>query len=122
MPLLDHFAPEFRRPGSWRSSHPAWATNMAQGLTQGRLPPFYRAEPNTQFGAVEIDVATIKNGTGGAAAPRPAAAPGWAAPEPALTATVNLATLDVVEVQVLYRGDEDELRAAVEIVSPSNKD
>lgn len=121
MPLLDHFAPDFRRPRSWRSFHTAWATNMAQGLNQGRLPPFYRAEPNTQFGSVEIDVATFKNGSG--SAPPPSAdRPVWSAPAPTLTATVNLTDVDVVEVRVLYRGDDEELKAAVEIVSPSNKD
>jgi hypothetical protein len=122
VPLLDHFAPDFRRLRSWRSFHSAWATNMAQRLNQGRLPPFYRAEPLTQIGAVEIDVATVKNGAGGAPPPAPAGGPTWSAPDPALTATVNLAAVDVVEVRVLYRGDDEELKAAVEIVSPSNKD
>ncbi len=122
MPLFDHFAPETRRPRSWRSFHSAWATNMAQRLNQGRLPPFYRAEPLTQFGTVEVDVATFKNGAGGDPAPAPAGGPAWSAPDPALTAVVNLAAVDVVEVRVLYRGDDEELKAAVEIVSPSNKD
>ena len=122
MPLLDHFAPEFRRLRSWRSFHSAWATNMAQRLNQGKLPRFYRAEPNTQFGAVEIDVAAFKNGTGRVPRPEPLGGATWTAPEPALTATVNLAALDVVEVRILYSGDEVELKAAVEIVSPSNKD
>jgi hypothetical protein len=95
---------------------------MAQRLNQGMLPQFYRAEPNTQFGAVEIGVATFKNGAAGVPRLEASGGPTWAAPEPTLTATVNLAALDVVEVRVLYSGDEEELKAAVEIVSPSNKD
>src|SRR5262245_29923301 len=44
------------RPGPvLRAFHTAWATNMAQRLNQGVLPEHYYAEPNTQFGAVEID-------------------------------------------------------------------
>src|SRR5450755_798167 len=95
---------------------------MAQRLNQGRLPQFYRAEPNTQFGSVEIDVATFKNGVGGRHEPDSKGGQTWSAPDPALTATVNMAALDVVEVRVWYRGDDEELKAAVEIVSPSNKD
>lgn len=122
MPLLDHFSSDFRRFYSWRSFHSAWATNMAQSLNQGKLPRFYRAEPNTQFGAVEIDVAAFKNGA--ARSPRLEAPADkiWTAPPPTLTATVNLAALDVVEIRILYSGDDVELKAAVEIVSPSNKD
>jgi hypothetical protein len=122
VPLLDHFSSDFRRIHSWRSFHSAWATNMAQALNQGKLPRFYRAEPNTQFGAVEIDVAAFKNGTGGHTRPETPAGSTWTAPEPALTATVNLTVLDVVEIRILYAGDDLELKAAVEIVSPSNKD
>jgi hypothetical protein len=121
VPLLDHFAPPFDRARSWRGFHSAWATNMAQRLNQGLLPPHYYAEPNTQFGAVEIDVAALTNGAG--SAPHgPAPAAGWTPPEPTLTATVNLTAIDEVEVLVKYDGDEQQLMAAVEIVSPSNKD
>jgi hypothetical protein len=119
VPLLDHFAPPFDRARSWRAFHTAWATNMAQRLNQGVLPEHYYAEPNTQFGAVEIDVAAMRNGTG-EAPPPPAVA--WVPPAPALAATVNLSALDVVEVLVRYAGDEPYLMAAVELVSPSNKD
>lgn len=122
MPLLDHFSPEFRRNYSWRSFHSAWATNMAQRLNQGQLPEFYRAEPNTQFGAVEIDVAAFKNGARPTRQPEHSGGSTWTPPEPAFTTTVNLTALDVVEVRILYSGDEMELKAAVEIVSPSNKD
>jgi hypothetical protein len=92
---------------------------MAQRLNQGLLPEHYYAEPNTQFGAVEIDVAALRKG----AEPAPVApAAGWTPPAPALTATVNLTALDMVEVLVRYAVDEPQLMAAVEIVSPSNKD
>jgi hypothetical protein len=46
----------------------------------------------------------------------------WAPPEPTLTATLDFPPLDLVEVQVLYEEDGPRLMAAIELVSPSNKD
>ncbi len=46
----------------------------------------------------------------------------WAAPAPALAVAVDLATVDGVEVQVFADDGDPRLAAAVELLSPRNKD
>ena len=46
----------------------------------------------------------------------------WAAPAPALAVAVDLATVDGVEVQVFAEEGDPRLAAAVELLSPRNKD
>ena len=46
----------------------------------------------------------------------------WAAPAPALAVAVDLATVDGVEVQVFADDGDPLLAAAVELLSPRNKD
>ncbi|MEW6282006.1 MAG: DUF4058 domain-containing protein [Candidatus Eremiobacterota bacterium] len=111
MNLLDHFAPPLSRSRHWHSFHNAWATFIASELNRV-LPPGYFAEPNVQFG-VEIDVATFQeSGNGG---------PAWRPPPASLTLPVTLCT-DVAEVRVYSEEGGPVLAAAVELVSPSNKD
>ncbi len=121
MPLLDHFAPPLNRTHPWKGFASAWASAIARHLNRGVLPAGYYAIPNVELdGAVEIDVATLRE--------RQAEHPGegslvsWTPPEPALTATLDLAALDLVEVQVLFDEDDPRLTAAIELVSPSNRD
>jgi hypothetical protein len=129
MPLLDHFHPPLRDARHWQSFHSAWATAITGDLNR-RLPANYHAEPHAHFG-VEIDVATMEKpelvwedpvGVG----PRPdravvEAAVAWQPPPP--TATVPLETVaDIVEVRVLNPTGEAVLAAALELVSPANKD
>ena len=46
----------------------------------------------------------------------------WVAPEPAVAVAVDLATVDGVEVQVFADDGDPRLAAAVELLSPRNKD
>jgi hypothetical protein len=123
MPLLDHFNPPLNRTHPWRSFHGAWAAAMARSLNQGVLPPGYYAVPLVdRDGPIEIDVATLKDqGASGLAngggEPRT-----WAAPAPALAVAVDLATVDGVEVQVFADDGDPRLAAAIELLSPRNKD
>ena len=83
------------------------------GSNEGVLPPSFVALPLIQVGTrVEIDVATL-NGDGSAL---------WVPPQPTLDLAIDFTNLDLYEIQI--RRDDDSLRlaAAIELVSPGNKD
>jgi Protein of unknown function (DUF4058) len=117
MPLQDHFHPPLSLRRHWHSFHNSWATYFAADLNQ-QLPPGYFAEANVQFG-IEIDVATFDetqpvNGNG-------SASQGWRPGPPLLTLPFTPAT-DLVEVAVFRESGGPTLAAAVELISPANKD
>jgi hypothetical protein len=106
MPLHDHFRPPLRRNPHFESVNHTWATCIAQYLNGAVLPPRYRAQPETTLGInLEADVEAI-----------------WVPPRPPLVAPVDLANLDLFGVQVYDIEGEGSLVAAIELVSPSNKD
>lgn len=123
MPLLDHFNPPLSRTHPWRSFHGAWAAAIARLLNQGVLPAGYYAVPLVdRDGPIEIDVAALREEggavpTGGTAGPQ-----AWVAPAPVLTVAVDLPAVDGVEVQVFADDGDPRLAAAVELLSPRNKD
>jgi hypothetical protein len=122
MPLLDHFHPPLHGPRRWEGFHHAWATFIAQQLNQDTLPPDYFADPEISIGPeLEIDVATLElkgsNGSGKATATAV-----WSPPRPKIAAKVKFAHLDTYEVRVYQDLGGAELRAAIELVSPANKD
>ena len=122
MPLLDHFHPPLHGPRRWEGFHHTWATTIAQQLNLETLPPGYYAEPEISLGpTLEIDVATMESG--GAIEPdSPVETAVWAPPRPKIVAPVDFAQLDSYEVRVYQDLGGAELRAAVELVSPANKD
>jgi hypothetical protein len=123
MPLLDHFNPPLNRTHPWRSFHGAWAAAIARLLNQSVLPPGYYAVPLLdRDGPIEIDVAALREQealvpAGEAAAPQP-----WSPPEPALAVAVDMPAVDGVEVQVFADSGDPRLTAAIELLSPRNKD
>jgi hypothetical protein len=123
MPLLDHFDPPLNRTHPWRSFHGAWAAAMARLLNQGVLPPGYYAVPLVdRDGPIEIDVAALRavatlEPAAGSDAPQP-----WEPPAPGLAVAVELPVADAVEVHVFADDGDPRLAAAVELVSPRNKD
>jgi hypothetical protein len=122
MPLLDHFNPPLNRTHPWRSFHGAWAAAMARLLNQGILPPGYYAVPLVDFdGPVEIDVAALR-GYGAAVEGESAAPQPWTAPAPGAAVAVEMPAVDAVEVQVFADDGDPRLTAAVELLSPRNKD
>jgi hypothetical protein len=123
MPLLDHFNPPLNRTHPWRSFHGAWAAALARLLNQGVLPSGYYAVPLVdREGPIEIDVATLRNQDSPEAASGDDKRRTWAAPAPALAVTVDLASVDGVEVQVFADDGDPRLAAAIELLSPRNKD
>ena len=123
MPLLDHFNPPLNRTHPWRSFHGAWAAAMARLLNDGILPPGYYAVPLVDFdGPVEIDVAALRGHGATVAAVESAPTPTWTAPAPGAAVVVEMPAVDAVEVQVFADDGDPRLTAAVELVSPRNKD
>jgi hypothetical protein len=123
MPLLDHFNPPLSRTHPWRGFHGAWAAAMARLLNHGTLPPGYYAVPLVDLdGPAEIDVATLQERDTPGVTEGGASAQAWAAPAPALAVAVELPAIDAIEVQVFSDEGDPRLTAAVELLSPRNKD
>jgi hypothetical protein len=121
MPLLDHFNPPLNRTHPWRSFHGAWASAMARLLNQSVLPPGYYAVPLVdRDGPIEIDVATLRESE--TPVTPPTVPQTWASPAPGLTVALELPRAPGVEVQVFADDGDPRLAAAVELVSPRNKD
>jgi Protein of unknown function (DUF4058) len=124
MPLLDHFHPPLSPRRHWESFHVNWAGAIADALNESLLPEGYFAEEHAQLGPwVEIDVATFTDAKlsgprTGAMATLPARA--WAPPAPAMVAPA--AFPDAFEVLVFENEGGTRLVAAIELVSPGNKD
>lgn len=124
MPLHDHFHPPLHGPRRWEGFHHAWATFIAQQLNEQTLPEGYFAESEISLGpTLEIDVATMEltSGGGGPPAERGGTAV-WSPPKPTFAAAVDFARLDTYEIRVMQDLGGAELRAAIELVSPANKD
>jgi len=126
MPLLDHFHPPLSAERRWESFHSNWATRIADALTERWLPPDYIAEEHAHLGpSVEIDVATFaregagtaeqEGGTVATVGPRV-----WS--PPAADAVIPSVFPDTFEVRVLSTDTGPKLVAAIELVSPGNKD
>jgi hypothetical protein len=120
MPLLDHFHPPLSRTHPWRGFHGAWAAAMARLLNAGVLPPGYYAVPFLdRDGPVEIDVAALRefDPAGGTGDVQP-----WTPSAPGLAVAVEWPKADDVRVEVFADEGDPRLAAAVELVSPRNKD
>lgn len=123
MPLLDHFHAPLAPRRHWESFHVNWAGAIADDLNERLLPDGYFAEEHVHFGPrVEIDVATFANeltvaAHGGVVTSRLRT---WAPPAPSLV--IPGAFPDQLEVQVFENEGGSKLVAAVELVSPANKD
>lgn len=129
MPLRDHFRPPLDDMRHWEGFHATWPVMMV-ALLRRKLPGRYFAEPRVHPAmSAEIDVATFENeeedilatGNGNDNGGGVATAV-WAPPRPTLTVATDLPAQDVYEVRVYDQKRHSRLVAAVEIVSPANKD
>jgi len=128
MPLRDHFRSPLDDLRHWEGLHATWPVMIVAQL-RPKLPRGYFAEPRVHSGAsAEIDVATFEEARPGGAGARAETANGgvttavWAPPRPTLAVATELPAQDVYEVRVYDEKRHCRLVAAVEIVSPSNKD
>jgi len=122
MPLLDHFHPPLHGPRRWEGFHHSWATFIAQQLNDQVLPPEYYAESEISVGPeLEVDVATMQYTQGSSPNDEQATAV-WSPSKPQISVDVEFARLDTYEVRVYQELGGAELRAAIELISPANKD
>ena len=128
MPLRDHFRPPLDDSRSWDELHGAWPTVIVMALNR-KLPPRYVAAPRVHLGPhAEIDVTAYETDPSDSAAANTVGAEGgvatavWAPPRPTFDVAVDLPEQDEYEVRVYDTQRHRRLVAAVEIVSPANKD
>ena len=125
MPLYDHCRPPLNDEYPWSSIHTGMLGEVTRHLNR-RLPPRFFALETKKFGnEIEIDIATFDrepvSGVNTNGPPTATlAAPAWAPPLPALT--IDAVFPDAFEVKVFLREGRSKLVAAIELVSPSNKD
>lgn len=124
MPLRDHFHEPLLSAEPWSGFHAIWPTMLIQRLNP-QLPEYYRARPRVQLGTeYEIDVGTLdrrQHGMNGhPLTSHDAGTAVLTATAPTVDVETELEEPDEVGVQVYDSGGL--LVAAVEFVSPRNKD
>jgi hypothetical protein len=127
MPLRDHFRPPLDDIASWEELHGQWPAMIVHQLRE-KLPAGYVAGPRIHLESfVEIDVAAFEKdesppfsgrteGNGGVATAV------WAPGRSSLSVETSLPDFDEYEVRIYDARRGRHLVAAVEIVSPGNKD
>jgi Protein of unknown function (DUF4058) len=128
MPLRDHFRPPLADRRSWDGLHGQWPAMIVVDLNR-QLPDRYVAEPQIHLGsAIEIDMAAYDQEVAEAQDARSSAATAgittavWAPPSPTLVVATDPPAANEYEVRVYDVRSGRRLVAAVEIVSPANKD
>jgi hypothetical protein len=123
MPLRDHFHPPVLDKHTWDEVHGLWPAMIVRDLFD-LLPPGFQAAPNIHLGSpYEVDVSTFEHDTrepGSELGDVGVAA--VSAPAPTLTLEADFSDLDEYEVRIYDVDRGRHLVAAIEIVSPSNKD
>ncbi len=124
MPLLDHFHGPLNERYPWESFHSGWATRIADQLSDRVPAEFVVAEQTHSGNHLEMNVATFENSAASSRTqpegPAVALAPAWAPPSPAHV--VPALFPDTFEVRVFSTMAGLTLVAAIELVSPGNKD
>ena len=119
MPLRDHFKPPLPPLFRWESFHAQWASKMVDQLNEHVLPERYVAAPLISLeSGIEVDVGSFEdlsaaNGAGGIAT--------FAPPKAKVEMAIDFTGLDTFEVRINETATA-RLAAAVELVSPANKD
>lgn len=127
MPLRDHFRPPVESKHSWDELHGMWPAVIVQKLFP-LLPEGYIAAPGVHLGPTfEIDMSAYEqdeqaereeasDGNGGVVVAT------WAPPTPTLTLETELPDQDEYEVRVYDARHGRRLVAAIELISPADKD
>lgn len=123
MPLLDHFHPPHLLRRHWEGFHGEWASVLVNRLNHKLLPQHYYAEPHIHVGTeIEVDVATFEEVGNLSATGNGSATAVWAPARPKLHLPIDFSALDTFEVRVFSDEGGSHLKAAIELVSPGNKD
>jgi hypothetical protein len=128
MPLRDHFRPPVSKKSSWEGFHALWPTVIVQQM-RNLLPAGYVAEPRVHLGTVmEIDIGALEaeevpalNFSQGTDT-RGATTTLWESSLPSVAVETEPPDEYEYEVRVYDTERERRLVAAIEIVSPANKD
>lgn len=125
MPLRDHFRPPVEKKHSWDELHGGWPMMIVRQLFP-ILPEGYIAAPGVHLGKLfEIDVSVYEEDEAEARAAKTSAGDGivaaMAAPSPTFTVETDWPDQDEYEV-LIYDERHGRRLAAIEIVSPGNKD
>jgi hypothetical protein len=121
MPLLDHFHPPVSERRNWEGFHSLWAAAIVEKLNRDVLGDEYFADMHVHVGSqVEVDVATLKERPETRGSLATAVKARWT---PSATSLI-LPTVfpDDIAVNVFNTSAGTELVAAIELVSPANKD
>ena len=122
MPLFDHFHQPLSSQRPWDGFHSTWAAAIAEHLNEFRLPERYVALPQVRRGTIEVDVATLREPpavyAGGASSPGTQ----WSPSQPAWVGEIDGPDRDWFEVRIVEAAGGPRLVAAIELVSPANKD
>ncbi len=125
MPLRDHFHPPLSRTSTNQEFHGQWPAVIVQQLARS-LPSNFVAGPHVHVGApVEVDEATFENEpteSNRVVEPGGVATQVWAPPQPSLQVQTALGDPDEYEVRVYDAQRGRRLVAAIELISPANKD
>jgi hypothetical protein len=109
MPLRDHFRPPVSKKASWEGFHAAWPMCIVQQLRK-LLPPGFVAEPRVHLGTLmEIDVGATATAV-------------WTGAPPAVAVETEPPDEYEYAVRIFDLERERTLVAAIEFVSPANKD
>jgi hypothetical protein len=124
MPLLDHFHAPLDERYPWESFHSGWATRIADQLSERVPAEFVVAEHTHSGNHLEIDVATFERSLAQArtdpVGSALAMASTWAPPAPAHV--IPAVFPDAFEVRIFSTMAGQTLVAAIELISPGNKD
>lgn len=125
MPLRNHFYPPLSRSSSYQEVHGQWPAVLVQQLGK-KLPANYVAGPHVHVGAqIEVDVGSFEQdsfqnkdetNSGGVATQV------YAPPKPSLEVQTALGDFDEYEVRIYDAQRDRRLVAAIELISPGNKD
>jgi Protein of unknown function (DUF4058) len=128
MPLRDHFRPPLDNIATWEGFHGQWPAIIVQQLRKS-LPVGYTAEPSVHQGTqVEVDISTYETESAFLNRNRPddhgggVATAVWEPTAPSLAVEMMLPDYDEYAVRIYDAKRNRELVAAIEIVSPANKD
>jgi hypothetical protein len=126
MPLLDHFHPPLFPYRSWESFHTSWADHLSGHFNMRPKRYGFLAEANVHIGiTVAADVAAFERDARNGEQPNGGVAVAtevWAPPQPPLVMTVDFSNIETFEIRIYDEERARTLVAAVELVSPGNKD
>jgi hypothetical protein len=124
MPLLDHFRPPVVNKGTWEGFHGMWPAIIVVDLCRS-LPDRYSAEPRVHIGSdFEIDVCTFNREAAAESGFTLSDSGNATSALPAPTLAIELDPTELYEYEVLIFDQQRgrKLVAAIELVSPANKD